>query len=523
MVIQDLISRNLIINPGKTAVFFEGKKFTYREFNTRVNCITNALLDMGIKKGDRVSIITQNCNQSMEMYFAAAKGGMIICPVDFRLREREMSHVINHVAANTVIFGEEYTGIINSIQPQLKTIRNYICIGSANGEHKKNIYDYEDLIVSSSSEEPDVAVSDDDLFAILFTSGTTGLPKGVMLTHKNLLSISTNMVISLGIKPDDKNIVITPLFHGAAIWPMLTHFYMGATTGTMRTFDVKRLLELIQKEKITNFNSVPTIILRLLNYPHLKEYDLSSLRWVVYGGAPMPVELTHRALDIFGDLLLFTQIYGQTESFVAALLPQEDHYISDSEVKKRRLGSCGRQIINTEARVVSEDGNDVSPGQIGEIITRSDCVMKGYWKMPEETSKVIKNGWLYTGDLATVDDEGYIYILDRRKDMIISGGENIYSREVEEVIYTHPAVFECAVIGVPDDEWGESVKAIVALKEGEKISEHEIIDHCKTNLASFKKPKSVEFVESLPKTTSGKITKAKLRDKFWTGYDRKVH
>jgi long-chain acyl-CoA synthetase len=323
------------------------------------------------------------------------------------------------------------------------------------------------------------------------------------------------MVIELGINPNDITLHVKPFFHVGPIWPMLSHFYMGGTNVVIRGFGPKAVLETIEKEKVTNINTAPVMILRMLNYPRLKRYNLKSLRLLIYGASPMPVEILKKALAVFGNIM--TQNYGSTEGIVLTRLEQKDHILNGTDSRIRRLGSCGKGGINVEVRVVDEKGDDIAFGQIGEIIARGDHIMGGYWKRPDETANTLKDGWLYTGDLATVDDEGYIYVVDRKKDMIISGGENIYPREIEEVIYTHPAVSEVAVIGVPDSEWGESVKALVVPKPGKDITEEEIMDICKRDLASYKKPKSVEFVKDLPRTPSGKILKKELKKKYCNG------
>jgi acyl-CoA synthetase (AMP-forming)/AMP-acid ligase II len=287
-------------------------------------------------------------------------------------------------------------------------------------------------------------------------------------------------------------------------------------------FEVDLLLKTIEKERVTHLLLVPTMINMMLNHPDLKKYDLSSIRTIFYSASPMPVERIKQALQVFGPVLI--QGYGCTESSaLITYLPKEDHAFEGDPKKLKRLASCGVPIMTCDVRVVNEKEEDIKPGEIGEIIERGDDTMMGYWKDPERTAETLKNGWLYTRDMATVDEEGYIYIVDRKADMIISGGYNIYPTEVEEVLYRHPAVFEASVIGVPDDLWGESVKAIVVLKEGMRATEDELIQHCKNCLSSYKKPKSIDFVRDLPKNPYGKILRRKLREKYWVGQERMVH
>lgn len=501
--------RNVRNNPHKRAVVCRETHttLTYGEFNLRVNSLLNGLHDLGVKKGDRIAVLYHNCHRYAELFFALMKGGMVMVPIDFRLKGKEISFLLNNSQASMVVVGEDYIGVLPS-PVDIPIVRSLICIGKA----PEGMEDYEYLISSHPPRQPQVAVEEKDLATLYHTSGTTGVPKGVMMTHKNLISIATNTLIAFRVTPDDITLHTSPFSHVAPLWPLLIHFYVGGGNVLLKKFDPQDVLKAIEEERITTWNSVPVMIIQLLNYPDIHRYDLGSLRWISYGAAPMPVEILKRALNLFGPILI--QVYGLTEAYPVTLLPRRDHILEAPEEKLKRLGSCGRELINCEARVVNERGEDVAPGEIGEIITRGDHVMEGYWGLPEETSAIIRNGWLYTGDLATVDAEGYIYIVDRKKEIIISGGENISPREVEEVIYMHPSVSEVAVIGIPDGKWGEAVKAVIVLKEGEKATAEEIIALCENNLAGFKKPKSVEFLDSLPHTPSGKILKRELRKRY---------
>jgi acyl-CoA synthetase (AMP-forming)/AMP-acid ligase II len=502
--------RNVRNNPHKTAVVCREThtSLTYLEFNSRVNSLLNGFHDLGLKKGDRVAVLYHNCHRYAELFFALVKGGMVLVPIDFRLKGKEISFLINNSGAVAAVAGEDYLEMLPS-PADIPTLRNIICIGNA----PRGTADYEGLISSHSSLEARLDVKENDLATLYHTSGTTGVPKGVMMTHKNLISIATNTLIAFRINPDDITLHTSPFSHVAPLWPLLIHFYMGGSNVLLKKFDPKAVFEAIEEEKITTWNSVPIMLIQLLNYPDSQRYDLSSLRWISYGAAPMPVEILKRALALFGPILI--QVYGLTEAYPVTLLPREDHILEGPEEKLKRLGSCGRELINCEAKVVNERGEDVVPGEKGEIITRGDHVMEGYWRLPEETSATIRNGWLHTGDLATVDAEGYIYIVDRKKEIIITGGENVSPREVEEVIYMHPSVSEAAVIGVPDEKWGEMVKALVVLKDGKKATAEEIMDLCRNNLAGFKKPKDVEFLDFLPHTPSGKVLKRELRERYW--------
>ncbi|MDY7036343.1 MAG: long-chain-fatty-acid--CoA ligase [Thermodesulfobacteriota bacterium] len=511
MVIGDLLLRNVKKTPDKTAIvcWESGLRFSFKEFNARVNSISNALLRLGVEKGDRLAVLLQNCHYYPELYFAAAKGGMVIVPLNFRSVGRELMYFIDNSGANSLIFGEEYLEVISSIRKDLAGVKNFIIIGRPT----RDMESYEDLVDSHSTEEPSMDVDEENLIAIIYTSGTTGVPKGTMITHKNWIINTRNTIATLNFREDDTTLHITPFFHAAPVWPMLSHMYVGGCNVLLKKFDPNTVLDIIEREKITTINTLPIMILRLLNYPQLKQYDVSSLRLISYGGAPMPFELLKEAMKTFGHI--FAQVYGLTESgpLITCLLP-EDHILEGSMEKINRITSCGKTIVNVEVKLLNEKGETVQAGEVGEITARGDTMMKGYWKMKEATEEAMQDGWLHTGDMGRMDDDGYIYIVDRKKDMIISGGENIYSREIENVIYSHPSVQEVAVIGIPDEEWGEAVLALIVPKEGEVILEEEIIDFCKKQLASYKKPKKVEFLKYLPRTESGKIWKKELKEKY---------
>ncbi|HOJ44217.1 MAG TPA: AMP-binding protein, partial [Syntrophorhabdaceae bacterium] len=404
----------------------------------------------------------------------------------------------------------DFVSVINELKSDLGFIEHYICLEESKLPFMKN---YEEIIVGSEKEEPDVKVLDDDVMSMFFTAGTTGKPKGALRTHRHLIMTAVAGVIDLRVDYDEQALITFPMYHVACEDNIVRHSFMPNTIHIRREggFNAVDVLSYIEKEKITRCQMVPTMIHTLLQTPDIEKFNLSSLKLILYAGAPMPVELLKNALRVFK--CGFAQLYGQTESgpFTTVLKP-EDHILDGSEKKIQRLASSGRAVLNYEVRIVDEDGNDVKTGEVGEIIVRSESMMKGYWNMPEETAKKLRNGWLYTGDLGRMDEDGYIYIVERKNDMIISGGVNIYPREIEEVLYRHPAVSEVSVIGVPDEHWGEVPKAIVVLKEGKTATEEEIIKFCGEHLAGYKKPKSVEFWKELPKSPQGKILKKEIRE-----------
>jgi acyl-CoA synthetase (AMP-forming)/AMP-acid ligase II len=511
MLLNNILLKNANSNPKKPAVIDTGTHTicTYDELNASSNRLAHALTDAGVSKGDRVAIVQHNCLEYIVAFFAVSKIGAVLATFDYRLAPRELMYLLNDSRANTLIIGENYLDLIRPIRSEISTVRNFICIGQS----AEDMQGYNELTSIYPTTEPVAKIDENDLATLYYTSGTTGLPKGVMMTHKNLAAAMMNMLKVLPVTSDDITLHTSPFSHIAPIWPLLDHCYVGGGNVILRRVEPGVVLEAISEYKVTTWNTVPTMILRLIEYPELDRYDLSSLRWIGYGASPMPIEVLKKAILKLGNI--FTQVYGATETYIVNVFPKEDHVLNGPESRLRRLRSCGKPLDGFEVRIVNEQNKDIEPGETGEIIVKGDSVTTGYWGLPEETANTIKQGWYYTGDLATVDEEGYIYIIDRKKEIIISGGENISPREIEEIIYKHPSVFEVAVIGVPDEKWVEAVKAVVVLKEGKTATGEEIIAFCKKNMASFKAPKSVDFTDSLPKTLSGKISRKEIKGKYW--------
>ena len=518
MLLQDLLRRNAKLFPYKTAVVFQNHRFSFQELQERTNRLANGLRGLGVQPGDRVAVLLNNCHQYVELYFAIPKAGAIITPLNYRLAGSELSWIVNNAGANTLIFQESYLPAVKEIQAEIKSVHHYIC---TQGNHA-GLVNYEELIAQSPSEEPEMDGHEEDVMSIFYTSGTTGKPKGAMLTHRNIISNAQVINIEQKIRAGDMFLIVSPLYHTIAPACMYAHMYRGNTNVAIDQFDPQLMLEVIEKERVTHIFLVPSMIIFTLEYPGVGNYDLSSLRMIWYGGSPMPANRIKQAMEIFGCEL--GQGFGMTEigpCFVSVLSP-EDHILKAPEQEKR-LTSTGRNYSNTEVKIVDDEDQEVPIGTVGEICVRGPNVMKGYWRRPQESAEALKDGWFHTGDLGRLDEEGFLYVVDRKKDMIISGAENIYSAEVENALSGHPAVLEVAVIGVPDEKWGEAVKAVVALREGMKATEEELIEHCKQRLASYKKPKSVDFMERLPRNVMGKVLKTELREKYWQGYEKKVH
>jgi long-chain acyl-CoA synthetase len=508
----DVIYRNALLYPDEEAFVCGSQRITFSQFNARVNRLIGSLQRSGAGKGDVIGILSWNCLEYTDFYGAAMKGGFIASPFNPRLHREELEYLINYSEAGTLFVGPELLETVEGLRHRLSTVKRYIYLeGSA-----PDMISYQDLIGGHESAEPDVEVGKDDPLIILYTSGTTGLPRGALYTHAQKLDNTRIKALEMGTKLGDRHLMVLPFFHiggDSHVWPF---FLVGGCNVILpnRSFDPVAVLQAIQKEKVTDMQIVPTQLTALLSHEELEKYELNSLNRIYYAASPMPVELLRKGLDVLGPI--FAQGYGQTESGPQiATLPKEAHQVLDKPAEEQKvLASCGQPSLGVHVRVVDKNNRDVGPNVVGEIIAQSDSIMMEYWKKPRETSEAIVDRWLHTGDLAYYDEKGFIYIVDRKKDMIVSGGENVYSREVEDVLYKHPSVAEAAVIGVPDPRWVERVHAVIALKPNTTATEKEIISFCKEHIASYKSPKSVEFVDSLPKNPQGKILKKEIRAKY---------
>jgi len=511
----DFLNIATAICPDKTAIVFEDKRYTFSQLNERVNRLANGLLKLGIKKGDRVAFLQVNCNQCVETYFAVAKTGAIYMPLNFRARGNELSYILNTAEATTLLAGERYIPLINSIRPELKYLKHLISIEN---KHDDMLY-YEDVISSSPADEVVTEIDDDDTAILLYTAGTTGFPKGVMLSHNSFAIYMLENVTPADPLSEEGNILTVPLYHVAGIQAMMAAIYGGRTLVMERQFDPKGWMELVEKEKANRAMMVPTMLKQLLDHPDFGKHNLSSIKVITYGAAPMPLPVIRKALEVFPGVS-FINAFGQTEtaSTITSLSP-EDHVLSGTEEEKekklKRLASIGKPMSDVEMKVIDDDGNELPQGEVGEIAARGPRVMTGYWKDEEKTAKTIdKDGWVHTGDVGYVDEDGYFFLSGRSSDMIIRAGENISPEELENVIRTHPKVEDVAVIGVPDETWGEEPRAVVIVKKGETATEEEIMEHCREQLASFKRPRSVVFVDSLPRNPMGKLIKREIREKY---------
>jgi acyl-CoA synthetase (AMP-forming)/AMP-acid ligase II len=511
-----IIHRHSLLRPDREAYVYGTQRLTYADFNARVNSLVHALQELGVNKGDAIGLLSWNCLDYAIVYGAAMKGGYILSRFNPRLQAEELDYLINYSEVSTLFVGPELAAVTGSIRPHIKRVKNFVSLEEKNPE----MMFIQDFLDAYPTEEPDVQVEEDDGFFIIYTSGTTGVPRGAVYSHREAWDDTRTYLINLSIQPDDRHIQVSPMFHIAGDTIFRSILYIGGCNIIMKFFDPEAALKLIQDEKATHMSIVPTHLVAMLAVPDVKKYDVSSLKYIWYGGSPMPLEVLKRGLATFGNV--FGQGYGQSESGPAIChLPKEDHKVLGTP-KEKILSSTGQPDIGVQVRIVDDKDNDVAPGEMGEIIVRSKHNMLEYWKKPEETSNTVVDGWLHTGDIGCYDENGYVYIVDRKKDMIITGGENVYPREVEEILYRHPCVHEAAVVGVPDPYWVEKVHAIVSLKPGAKCTAEELIALCKKNLAGYKAPKSVEFMDSLPKNAAGKIMKRELREKYWASSGRKI-
>jgi len=521
--VKYLITRATKEFPDHIAVIYKDVRKTFIDLNRRVNRFANGLLGLGIKKGNRVGMLLKNCCEFIEIDFALSKTGIVRVPLNARLTGSEHEYMLNDSGSNTLIFGEEFSETVQAIKPNLKTVKEFILVSE--GFTKGSVLDalnYEDLIKNSPPDEPIGEIGEEDLHTLFYTSGTTGKPKGAMLTQRSWANVAINLILDYGpVTEEDVILNLQPLSHGAGFF-VLPFFIKGATNVLVPEFKPSLIFETIEREKVTVLKLVPTMLYQLMESPDKTRYDLSSLHSIIYGGSPIAVPRLTEAIQFFGGKL--AQLYGQAEApMCISTLSRRDHIHTGPDEVVKRLSSAGKPCVNVEVKVVDENGRELPPGEVGEVIVRGYHLMKGYWNLPEATAEVLRDGWVYTGDLGYFDSNGYIFLVDRKRDVIISGAFNIYPKEIEDVIVTHPMVKEVAVIGVPDEKWGEAVKAMVVPKEGKRLTEEEVIDYCRDRMASFKKPKTVDVVEELPRNPYGKILKTALREPYWKGFDRRIH
>ncbi|OGO17224.1 MAG: hypothetical protein A2Z02_02215 [Chloroflexi bacterium RBG_16_48_7] len=512
----DFLTVTAAICPERDAIIFEGTHISYAQLQDNVNKLANSLKSLGLQKNDVVAMLQVNCPECLETYFACAKLNLIYLPLNFRVREEELHHLLNHAEAKALFLGTRYEDPVNKILPGLPSIKHVITLDV----RRAGMLFYKDMVGSFANDEVITNIDDDDITILMYTAGTTGLPKGVPLRHSGFVSYVLDNVEPVNPDISEANVLTVPLYHVAGIQAVMAGIYGGRTLVLMRQFNVTEWMQTVERERVNRAMLVPTMLKYIVENPDYNKYDLSSLKVITYGAAPMPFDVISKALKLM-PRVKFINAFGQTEtaSTISALGP-EDHIIEGTEAEKekkiRRLTqSIGKALPDVRVKIVNEDGEDLPVGQVGEIVAKGARIMNGYWRDDEKTRQSFtRDGWLITRDRGWIDEDDYIYLMGRGDDIIIRGGENIAPGEIENALTSHPKVEEAAVIGVGDAEWGQVPIAVVTLKKGQKASSEELIEHCHKILASFKRPKRVIIVDELPRNAMGKLLKNKLREQF---------
>ena len=513
LLIDDFLRRPATSYLEKTAIVDGDLRFTYAEYFERVNRLSNALLELGLVRGDRVCILSPNSHFFLESFYATSQLGIILVPLNYRLVSADHEYIINHAGVKAVLVDYEYVVVVDAIRDQLPTVEHWI-VAAYEKEDYPGWTDWNTMVANASSDVPDLPERDEnDLVSINYTSGTTARPKGVMLTHRNVYINAYSLIAHLRVCHEDVELWTLPMFHCNGWGGVYAMTGVGATHVVLRTVDVKAIFELIANEKVTFACMAPTVLREILDYENKHKHDVTTRPRFTVAGAPPPAAFIEKLEEELG--WHFLQIYGLTETAPLLTSSQADFSTDKNDYARRsRAGIPGigvnLQLLDDEDNPVPKDGKSV-----GEVCARSNVVFRGYWQQPEETANAIYDGYFHTGDLAVWDEMNNIHIVDRKKDVIISGGENISSSDIEDMLYRHAAVLECAVIGVPHEKWGETPKALVVLRDGEYSSEEELLLFCRDNLAHFKCPTSVEFISELPRTVTGKLQKFKMRDIYW--------
>lgn len=505
MIIDDILHRNAQRYPHRVALKKDQYALTWSELEDRVNNVAVALAAACSERGERVAILMENCPAYIVLYFAIARAGLISVPLNYKLTASELNQIVEQVKPKLMICAQDYAGVTRTLVNDDNLADQYwVCHEDASLFSAEGVSVLNDDITLRFTE-----ANENDIFSIFFTSGTTGLPKGAMVSHRNLIANAYNQLIADAGKTDDVNLIATPLYHMGAVFMAITYMMPGATQVVAKKFDALSWIDIASREHVSVALLVPTMVNALLSCGKTNFQDLASLRLIFYGGGPMHAKVLETAMrELACD---FMQGYGLTETLEATFLTADDHRVGHDEIKTARLQSCGREAVGAEIKIINEAGDELPSGQHGEILIKSDSVIPGYWNQPEETANAIKKGWFYSGDIGYLDADRYLYVVDRKKDIIVSGGVNIYSKEIETVLYELDGIREVAVIGLPDEKWGEAVSAVIVLDQGKAVEASTVIDYCAVRMARYKKPKNIYFLDELPKNPSGKILKRELR------------
>lgn len=509
---------------SKTAVIDGDRRFTYADFDKRTNRLANGLLDLGLERESRVAFLAYNSYPLLEGYYGVLEAGGILLPINIRLSPSDVAHILNHASAAFLFADADFAPMVREIWPALVSKPTVVWLSARPNGVRGCLYD--DLLSESSPEAPPpLEIDENDVAELFYTSGTTGRPKGVMLTHRNLYLHALDSLIAIRATERDIQLHTIPLFHVNGWGTPQSLTAVGGTHVMMRKFDPGEALRLIEQERITRFFAVPSMLNMILNHPEARTRDLSSLEVVITGGGPTPPDMVRRGEEVLGCDVVGGYGLSETTPILTYASDKTELIGAPDEERWRRRASTGLPIVGVDMVLLDADGNELPWDGVsaGEIAVRSNLVMKGYWKDEEATRSAVTDGWFRTGDIAVIDPDGYVLIVDRRKDIIVSGGENISTVEIETALYEHPAVLESAVIGIPDERWGEVPAAIVAIRPGCQATSDELIEFCRGKLARFKVPKRIDFAESLPKGGTGKILKRELREPYWQGHEKRVN
>ena len=512
----DLCRVHAARRPDHPALVFEDRTTTWAAFDRQTNQVAQQLLATGLAPQSRIAYLGKNCDRFFDVYLGAAKARMVLVPVNWRLAPDEIAFILKDAEARILFVGADYLPLVEGLRQAVPGLQAVIAMDGAH----PGCQAFTDWRDAGDATDPSLPADSEEVALQLYTSGTTGLPKGAELTHRNTLSaLSYSAAGYLGRwTQDDVCVVPLPLFHAGGVSYGMNAPYAGATLVLLREAQPALILEALARHRVTKLGLVPAVMQFMLDHPDCAKADFSHLDCITYGGAPIPPALLRRAVQVMGPV--FLQMFGMTESAtLGTALQPRDH----NPALPERLSSCGQVLPGIDLRIVTPDGRAALPGESGEVLIRAPSIMKGYWKRPSETEQVLRDGWYHTGDVGYLDADGYLFIQDRLKDMIISGGENIYPAEVERALGDHPAIAESAVIGVPDAKWGETVKAVVVVRPGQQLTEAEVIAFARGKIAAYKCPRSVDFATALPRNPSGKLLKRVLREPYWAGQARRVH
>jgi acyl-CoA synthetase (AMP-forming)/AMP-acid ligase II len=514
MNLGDITALNLQLRPDAPAVIFEGRTITHAEFCSRAFRLANALIGLGIQRGDRVAILAQNCPEYMESYAAGELGGWTTVTINFRLTAAEIAYILGDSRPKCVIVEAQFVDRLASVAAA--GVQHVLTFGGPGPDLA-----YEEVLGRGEASRPQVAIDLNDIAHLIYTSGTTGKPKGVMLSHRGEMQSALISGLEAQVRPTDRLALAMPLYHVGGKNQWLAHSLYGCPIILHRAFRPSAFFASLRDHAATVTLLAPTMLNDLLETERCDRETLPSLRKLFYSAAPMPEVLLRRCMAAFGPIL--AQIYGMTEcGGPGCTLHAHQHVLDGPAHAVRRLRSAGQPMVGCDVRVVRPDGDECAVGEPGEIVIRSGALMSGYWNNHPATLEAMRGGYLHTGDVGERDDEGFVFVVDRLKDMIVSGGENIYSREVEEAVMSHPGVLEAAVIGAPDERWGEAVVAFVVKRAGTEVNADSVIAHCRERIAAYKRPREVRFIDALPKLPNGKIEKFKLRAPLWAGRERAI-